>query len=387
MKPVFGIRNAEVYLDNAATTKVAPEVFDEMHPWLEEHYGNPDALYHKGLQAKEAVEKARSQIADLLECPAKCINFTSGGTEANNWVLKVISAPKDGVASFITSAIEHRSVLAPLEFLKTFGLNVSVVSVDSTGRLNMDKLEEALGRKPTMVSIQYANNETGVIQDIKRIAEWTHAAGSLLHVDAVQAVGKVDVFPIIDQIDLMSISAHKIHGPKGIGCLYVAEKLGEFNPFIHGGQQEEGHRAGTLPVHQIVGFGKAADLVRCSMKTEAPRQAKLLNWLAMDMYDKTGALRNGNRDNQLPNIMNMTFPAIDGAMLVSILSEKFGICVATAAACTRGNPSHVLMAMGMQPRAVSSSLRISIGRYTTDEHIKYFAACIQSAIKFTKEKT
>jgi cysteine desulfurase len=321
----------------------------------------------------------------LLECHPSSIFFTSGGTEANNWVIKDVLESSN--SSVFCSAVEHKSVLAPVEYVKRKGATTGVIGVGRDGLMDMAALDVALSKKPYLVSVQYANNETGVVQNIKEIAKAVHGANAYLHVDATQAVGKIPVCPEDDMIDLMTLSAHKMHGPKGVGALYVTAGLRQqLLPMIHGGNQEDGKRSGTMPVALIVGFGVACELARVSRRPTGDIMSSYVNWLELDMKDKTDAVRNGSKTSCLPNVLNVTFPGVDARMLVSVLSERFGICVSTGAACSRGEPSYVLSAMGLSASEVNSSVRISLSRYTTESQIRYFSGCIQAAIRMAKEK-
>lgn len=379
MKPVFGVRTAEVYLDNAATTMIDPDVVNDMRPFTEENYGNPETLYHLGRQAKEAVDKAREQVAELLGCKPGRVFFTSGGTEANNWALKGFPSVKIAI-----STIEHPSVSKAAAAAYLCALKL--IPVDATGLLKMDELEKALADDEVkLVSIQYANNEVGTVQPIRDIAALVHAKGAVFHVDAVQAFGKIPVIPEDDGIDLLSISAHKIHGPMGVGALYVKEGIA-LEPMMHGGPQEGGMRAGTTPVHQIVGFGAAAEKARCTMKDEAPRQLALLKQLATSLAEMAKGERNGHPEKCLPNILNMRFP-VDASMLAATLNKEFGVCVACGAACARSRPSQVLKALGQTDARASQAIRISLSRFTTEEHTRFLAGCIQPAIRVALERS
>jgi cysteine desulfurase len=308
--------------------------------------------------------------------------FTSGGTESNNWALKSFPGRK-----ILVSSIEHPSVTKSAEAAPHCSL--VTIPVDATGLIRMDALEKALTLTPdqlNLVSVQYANNEIGTIQPIKDIAALVHAKRAIFHVDAVQAFGKVPVYPEIEGIDLLSISAHKIHGPMGVGALYVSKDV-NLEPMIHGGPQENGMRAGTTPVHQIVGFGAAAEIARCKMKAEEPRQRKLASRLATSLAEMAGGVRNGHPEKTLPNILNVRFPTVDAAMLAAILNKEFGVCVACGAACSRGKPSSVLKALGQDDMQSSRAIRISISRYTTEEQVQFLSGCIQAAIRLALEKS
>jgi cysteine desulfurase len=305
--------------------------------------------------------------------------FTSGGTESNNWALKGFPGRR-----ILISAIEHPSVTKSAEAAPCCHL---VIPVDATGLLKMDALEKALTPDQlSLVSVQYANNVIGTIQPIKDIAALVHAKGAIFHVDAVQAFGKIPVYPEVEGIDLLSVSAHKIHGPMGVGALYVSKDV-KLEPMIHGGPQENGMRAGTTPVHQVVGFGAAAEIARCTMKTEEPRQRQLVSRLATSLAEMAGGVRNGHPEKTLPNILNVRFPTVDAAMLAATLNKEFGVCVACGAACSRGKPSSVLKALGQDDMQASRAIRISISRYTTEEQVQFLSGCIQAAIRLALEKS
>ena len=383
MKPVFGVRAAEIYLDNAATTMIDPDVFDAMRPFIEENYGNHESSHHLGRQAKEAVDKAREQVAELLGCKPERVFFTSGGTESNNWALKGLKSSGNAIA---ISSIEHPSVTKSAKAATLDGPLLKVIPVDASGLLKMDELEKALANRDVkLVSIQYANNEVGTVQPIMEIAAMVHAKGAVFHVDAVQAFGKILVIPEVDGIDLLSISAHKIHGPKGVGALFIKEGV-KLEPMMHGGPQEGGMRAGTTPVHQVVGFGVAAELARCSIKTEEPRQRALVKQLASALAEMAKGVRNGHPDKCLPNILNMRFP-VDASMLAATLNKEYGVCVACGAACSRSRPSMVLRALGQTEAQASQAIRISLSRYTTEEHIRFLSGGIQPAIRMALERS
>ena len=372
MKPVFGVRTAEVYLDNAATTMIDPDVFDAMRPFIEENYGDHEAgQHHLGRQAKEAMGKAREQVTELLGCKADRVFFTSGGTEANNWALKGFPSVRIVISAIESPSVAKSAAAAPLCTLK-------VVPVDSFGQVRMDELEKTLNEGPVkLVSIQYANGEVGTVQPIKDIAAMVHARGAVFHVDAEQAFGKIPVIPEDDGIDLLSISAHKIHGPKGVGALYIKEGI-SLAPLIHGGSQEGGMRAGTIPVHQVVGFGMAAEKARCSMKVEEPRQRALLKKLSVSLTEMAKGVRNGHPEKCLPNILNMRFP-VDAFMLATTLNKEYGICVSCGS--RKSSLSPVLKVLGQTDAHASQAIRISLSRHTTEEHIRFLLGCIQPAIK------
>jgi len=388
MKPIFGVRKSEIYLDNAATTMIDPEVVAAMRPFLEENYGNPETLYHLGRQAKEAVDKAREQVAELMGVEADRVFFTSGGTESNNWVVKMrggmLWAGKP--AGIAISAIEHASVRIPAVWIQeTLGAELFEIPVGVDGLLAQDKLTDTLVKNNVkLVCVQHANNEIGTVQDIKAIAKVAHDCGAVLHVDAVQSFGKVPVLPFDAGMDFVSVSAHKIHGPMGIGALYVS-KDAKLVPMFHGGPQEGDMRAGTLPVHQIVGFGVAAEKARCTMKDELIRQVAILDRFYKELAGIVTVKRNANGEQHLPGIISIQFPGVEASFLSAILNKEFGVCLACGAACSRGKPSHVLKAIGMTDAENNSTLRISISRFTSEAHLRYLLSCIQAALRMTKE--
>lgn len=389
MKPVFGkTRRTEAYLDNAATTEIDPDVVRAMMPYLEENYGNPETLYNLGFSAKDGVETARAQVAELLDCNPACVFFTSGGTEANNWALKGCCNNMPD-RTLVVSAVEHSSVLNTARWLDAQKeVRLQVVPVDGNGTVLLDELKKILsgpGVSVHMVSIQHVNNELGTIQPLKEIAEMAHGAGAIFHVDAVQSFGKISVRPEDYDIDLLSVSAHKIHGPMGIGALYVREGLA-IQPLLHGGHQENGMRAGTLPVHQIVGMGAAAEKARCTFAHTQEKMEGFAKELETHLKDKVKAVRNGNPTMRVPNILSFTIPDAEGSLLAAVLNERFNICIACGAACSRGQPSHVLRAIGMTDEMNRKTIRVSFGRLTEAHHVQSLWASIQAAVKMAKDR-
>lgn len=378
MKPDFEWREEEMYLDNAATTMVDPEVLEAMRPYLEERYGNPETVYRLGREAKDAVEEARHKVAELLSCRDEEVYFTSGGTESNNWALKGFRyGDKNALA---VSAVEHPSVLETARFIDV-GLvgPLAEVGVDEHGMVHLDELEAFLGHfGGGLVSIQYANNEVGTLQPVREISRLCKKYGAVFHSDVVQAYGKVEVDVEDDGIDMASVSAHKIHGPMGIGALYVKNGIA-LNPLHHGGGHERGMRSGTLAVHDIVGFGKAAELAAVSLKADMPRLREDTEFLASDMATRLGAKVNGHAKNRLPNIVNVTLPGMEASLICGLMCTKYGICVSSGSACsTASRESHVLKAMG-KGGVESSTLRISLSRYNTREDLVMLMARLQAA--------
>jgi len=379
MRPNFEVRPQEIYMDNAATTVIDGEVVAAMQPYLEERYGNPQTPYHLGREAKDAIETARSQVADLLGCKPEEIYFTSGGTEANNWAIKGFLCQR---TRLVVSAVEHKSVLEPARWMAKRGLfgDLAEIPVDGDGRVRLDILESYLKTGLVgLVSVQYANNEVGTIQPVGAISELCSQHGATFHCDAVQAYGKT-LFKA-DELGagMISLSAHKIHGPMGVGALYVKQGT-PIEPLLHGGGHEQGLRSGTHPVPQIVGFGKAAELAWSAMKSEMPRISRMVEFLAGELKIKLKAVRNGLAQDRLPNILNVTFPGKDASLLCGILG-RHGICVSMGSACRTGSgESHVLKAMGKQYKDCTSSIRISLSRYTEQQDAIGLVARMQSAM-------
>ena len=376
MKPDFQLRDNEIYMDNAATTAVAEEVMDAMRPYFEEQYGNPETVYQLGRDAKKAVESSRASIADIIKCQPSELFFTSGGTEANNWAIKGISL---GMKGIMVSAIEHASVIQSAKWACK-NAPYFEIPVDKFGVVNLDAMENELktGRY-AIVSIQYANNEIGTIQPVAKIAELCKQYGSVFHCDAVQAFGKVK-FDVDDVgADMISLSSHKIHGPMGMGALYVKQGT-ILEPLMHGGGQEGGMRSGTLAVPEIVGFGKASELAVDVMSKEMPRLMSLTETLASQICLDFKAKRNGHPTNRLPNIVNVTIPGMETSMVCGLMCSKYGACLSAGAACsTAKRQSHVLAAIGHEAKDALSTLRISLSRYNTSGEVTTVFCRLQAA--------
>ena len=388
MNPDFNVRISELYLDNAATTEIDPDVVAAMQPYLEERYGNPETAYHLGREAKDAIEDARTKVAELLGCKPEEIFFTSGGTESNNWALKGFDY-EAGKKKLIVSVVEHKSVLEPARWMVKKGMLSDLVElpVDNDGVVRLDVLESYLKTGYVgMTSIQYANNEVGTIQPVEQIDELCKTHGVVFHTDAVQAFGKVGIGISDTAIEMASLSAHKIHGPMGIGALYVKPGT-KLDPLLHGGGHESGMRSGTHAVPQIVGFGKAAELAWSNMRSEMPRLSKAVDFLAGEMAVKFGAVRNGHATNRLPNILNVTMPGVDASLVCGLLGKN-GICVSMGSACrTREKVSHVLSAMGRKFPDCTSTLRISLSRFNRDKDIRKLIPMMQIAVAEAKKRT
>ena len=380
-------KEKEIYLDNAATTIMDNEVVEAMHPYLEERYGNPETPYQLGREAHDAIEKAREDIAILLGCSPGEVYFTSGGTEANNWAIKGFNYGDK--RKLIVSAVEHKSVLEPARWLLRKGLitELTELPVDEMGTVNTAQLESKLKAGGVgLVSIQYANNEVGTLQPVREIATLCAEYGAHFHCDAVQAFGKVKFDVVDDGMDMVSLSAHKIHGPMGVGALYV--RLGtQIEPLLHGGGHESGMRSGTHGVPNIVGFGKAVEVAWGSMSKEMPRLSKLIEWLATDIKDKFKMVRNGHPAMRLPNILNVTIPNQDAAIVCGVLARN-GIFVSTGSACgTRDVKSHVLVAMGKKYTDCTSTLRISLSKFTTQNDLIMFMGRLQQSVYEAKSRS
>lgn len=363
-----------IYLDHAATTPTDPAVVEAMLPWLTEEFGNPAALYSLGLTAARAVQQARQTVASTIGADPEEIYFTSGGTEANNWaILGTAEAHQSKGRHLVTSAIEHHAVLEPMQFLAKHGYEVTLVPVDSAGLVDPDEVRKALRRDTILVSIMHANNEIGTIQPIAEIGRITRQAGVLFHVDAVQSLGKIPVNVEELGVDMLSASAHKFYGPKGVGFLYLRKRT-RVTPLLHGGAQERGRRAGTLNVPGIVGMAKALELARERMQEDAVREATLRDRLWEGLRRSIEAIYlNGDPSRRLPNNLNVRLDGIEGESMILMLDME-GICVSSGSACTSGSldPSHVLLALGIPPENAHGSLRVTLGRSTTEDDIDFF---------------
>ncbi|MHC4640332.1 MAG: cysteine desulfurase NifS [Planctomycetota bacterium] len=361
-----------VYFDNNATTKVAEEVLEEIKPLFCDLYGNPSSMHTFGGQMGRRVRKARDQAANLLGCDPTEIIFTSGGTESDNAAIRGALAASPNKRKVITTRIEHPAVLTACRELENHGYTVVELAVDKEGRLDLAELEEKLDDDTALVTIMYANNETGVIFPIDKIADLVTGTGIPFHTDAVQAVGKIPLNLSNSSIDMISLSGHKLHAPKGIGILYI-KKGTRFSPFMVGGHQEAGKRAGTENVPGIVGLGKACELAAENIEGENNKvkflRDKLENTILKECPDSR---LNGDKENRLPNTANISFEYIEGEAILLML-DKYGICASSGSACTSGSlePSHVLRAMGVPFTAAHGSIRFSLSRYNTEAEVDY----------------
>ncbi len=360
-----------VYLDYAATTPVDPRVVEAMLPYFTAIYGNPSSIYSLGQEAKEGVETARSRVASLIGARPDEVVFTSGGTEADNTALKGVAYANEAKGDhIITTAIEHHAVLESAKFLEERGYRVTYLPVDKDGLVDPGSVKKAITPKTVLVSVMHANNEVGTIEPIAEIGQITRAAGVYFHTDAVQTVGHVPVDVNRMGVDLLSTSAHKLHGPKGVGALYIRRGT-RIASFMHGGQQEQGRRATTENVPGIVGFGKAAELARAEMDAEAARIAALRDRLISGLVERIDHLVvNGHPTRRLPNNVNIAVEFVEGESMCLNLDLE-GICSSTGSACSSGSgePSHVLVAVGVPLQMAHGSIRFSLGKWTTDEDI------------------
>lgn len=361
-----------IYFDNNATTQVAEEVLEEIQPLFCELYGNPSSMHTFGGQMGRKIGQAREQVAGLLGCEPSEIVFTSGGTESDNTAIKGTLAALPHKRKIITSRIEHPAVLTVCRELENQGYTVVELPVDKEGQLDIEQFAEQLDDDTALVTIMYANNETGVIFPIDKISSLAAEKGVVFHTDAVQAVGKIPLNLSKSHIDLLSLSGHKLHGPKGVGVLYV-RKGTRLSPYMLGGHQEAGRRAGTENVPGIVGIGKACELAAKNIEQENSKVKDLRDKLEDSIMEKCPDSRlNGDKENRLPNTTNISFEYIEGEAILLML-DKYGICASSGSACTSGSlePSHVLRAMGVPFTAAHGSIRFSLSRYSTEEEVDY----------------
>jgi len=375
-----------IYFDNNATTKVAEEVADRMKPFFCDLYGNPSSMHTFGGQIAARIRRAREQVAELLGCLPEEIIFTSCGTESDNAAIKGVLTAVPQKRKVITSRVEHPAVLTVCRELENHGYTVVEVGVDRDGRLNMDELEGALDEDTALITIMWANNETGVVFPIGRIAELAAEKEIVFHTDAVQVIGKIPLNLSKSNIDLLSLSGHKLHAPKGVGVLYV-RKGTRIAPFMLGGHQEAGRRAGTENVASIVGLGQACELAGKNIEEENKRVKLMRDKLEKAILKSCPDCRvNGDRENRLPNTTNISFEYIEGEAILLML-DKYGICASSGSACTSGSlePSHVLRAMGVPFTAAHGSIRFSLSRYNTEKEIDYAIEKIPPIIERLRE--
>jgi len=375
-----------IYMDNNATTKVADEVIEEMMPYFGVLYGNPSSMHTFGGQVGKKLVEARRQVASLIGSRPEEIIFTSCGTESDNTAIRGALSLSGGKRKIVTTRVEHPAVIGTCRKLENEGYMLVEIGVDKNGNLDMDELRDSIDDNTAIVSIMYANNETGVIFPIDEIAEFVKSKGVLFHTDAVQAVGKIPINLTESGIDLLSISGHKLHAPKGVGVLY-ARKGTRISPFMLGGHQESGKRAGTENVPGIIALGKACQLAAENMDEENTRVKNLRDRLEKAILAACpDSFVNGNTDNRLPNTTNISFEYIEGEAIL-LMMNKFGICASSGSACTSGSlePSHVLRAMGVPFTAAHGSIRFSLSRYNTEQEVDFVAEKMPPVVNRLRE--
>ncbi len=376
-----------IYLDNASTTKLDKRVLDRMLPYLTEEYGNPSAIYKPAKTARKAVEEARATVAKILNCEPAEIYFTASGSESDNTAIKGIARRyRDKGRHIITSKIEHPAVLETCKALEREGFDVTYISVDGNGILDLKELENSIREDTILISVMFANNEIGTLQPVKEIGEIAKRHGVFFHTDAVQAVGseRIDVKEL--GIDSLSLSAHKFHGPKGVGALYVKSGV-RFERFVDGGHQEKGRRAGTENVAGIVGLAAAMELSYAELQEKNSRVRALRDYYEAEVEKRIPYIkRNGDQKKRLAGTSNISFEFIEGEGLLLNLDLK-GICASSGSACTSGSldPSHVLLAIGLKHEIAHGSLRISIGKYNTKEEIDFLVESLVEIVNKLRE--
>ena len=376
-----------IYLDYGATKPVDPRVVDAMIPWLREHFGNPASRSHAwGWEAEEAVEKARTQVADLIGADPREIVWTSGATESDNLAIKGASHFYKGKGKhLITVKTEHKAVLDVMRELERQGFEVTYLDVEENGLLDLEKFKAAIRPDTILASVMYVNNEIGVVQDVVALGNLCREKGVIFHVDAAQATGKLEIDVAKLPIDLMSLASHKTYGPKGIGALYVRRKPRvRLEAQMHGGGHERGMRSGTLPTHQIVGMGEAFRIAKAEMKDDIAKAKRLQKRLLDGLKDVEQVFINGDLEHRVPHNLNMSFNFVEGESLIMGIK---GLAVSSGSACTSASlePSYVLRALGRSDELAHSSLRMTIGRFTTEEEIDYAIATIKHNVSKLRE--
>lgn len=372
-----------IYLDNAATTRTAPEVVEAMLPYFTELYGNPSSVYEFSQKSREAITGAREIIARSLGAKTEEIYFTAGGSESDNWAMKAAAEAYRGKGNhIITSKIEHHAVLHTGDWLEKQGFEVTYLDVDENGTIKLEELKKAIRPTTILISIMFANNEIGTIQPVKEIGEIAKEHGIVFHTDAVQAFGQLPVNVDDLHIDMLSSSAHKLNGPKGIGFLYIRKGV-KIRSFVHGGAQERKRRAGTENVPGIVGYGAAVERAMRTMEERTARERELRDYLIGRVLREVPYTRlNGHRTNRLPNNANFSFQFIEGESLL-IMLDMDGICGSSGSACTSGSldPSHVLLAIGLPHEIAHGSLRLTLSEETTKEELDYVVDSIKKIVE------
>ena len=372
-----------IYFDNAATTKILPEVVDEMSKSFDEHWGNPSSVHRQGQKSRAAIEKSREVIAKLLQVEPKEIIFTSGGAESNNLILRgILNANKSKGKHLITSKIEHSTILKTCIALEKEGYDITYLDVTENGMVDIEQLKNAIRDDTVIISIMYVNNETGVIQPIDKISKIIEGTNIVLHTDAVQGIGKEQILPKKQGIQALSAAAHKFYGPKGVGFLYLDEKY-IIEKEITGGSQERNRRSGTENVHSIVGMAKALEIVYSDMLEEQEREKEMQNYLEKSLKNEICNIKiNCGNAKRISSVVNITLDDCDVQTLMAALDME-GICVSGGSACMSGamETSHVLKAMGLSERDLKSSIRISLGRYNNKDEIDIFIQKLKEIVK------
>ena len=372
------------YFDNAATTKIKPEVLNAMIPYLSKEYGNPSSLYSIGRNAKRAIEDAREKVAKLINANKNEIYFTSCGSESDNTAIKGIAYRYKGKGNhIITSKIEHHAILESCKDLEKKGFKITYLNVDENGIVDLNELEESINDKTILISIMFANNEIGTIQPIEKIAKIAKSHNIIFHTDAVQAAGNIPIDVKDMGIDMLSISGHKINAPKGVGALYVKQGI-EFDKFMNGGHQERNKRAGTENLAEIVGFGKACEIAKNNIQNHNKYLKELRDYFISELLKTEKNIKiNGSMKNRLPGNMNISIKGVDATKLLLELDKK-GICISTGSACNSGEttPSHVLTAIGLKSDDAKSAIRVTFGENNTKEEIDFL---IENICKYIKK--
>ena len=371
------------YFDNAATTKVKKEVLQEMLPYYSEKYGNPSAVYAIAREAKKDIEKAREKVANLIGCDKKEIYFTASGSEADNTAIKSVAYKNRFKGNhIITSKIEHHAILESCEFLEKQGFEITYLNVDKNGFINLNELRNSIREETILISIMFANNEIGTIEPVEDIAQIAKEKNIIFHTDAVQAVGNVNIDVKSMGIDMLSLSGHKIYGPKGIGALYVKNGI-EFEKFINGGHQERNKRAGTENTAGIIGLGKASELAKESLNEHIKKVKELRDYYVEQVNNKIPNIRiNGALNARLPGNSNISFEGVNGNDLLLEL-DNVGICASSGSACNSEEtaPSHVLSAIGLDSKIAKSALRVTFGEFNTKDEVDYLVENLEKAVK------
>ncbi|MBW1747742.1 MAG: cysteine desulfurase NifS [Deltaproteobacteria bacterium] len=376
----------EIYVDNNATTQVSPEVLEEMLPYFNEFYGNPSSMHTFGGKVEHKITEARARIASLLGASPEEIIFTSCGTESDSTAIRSVILSNPDKKHILTSRVEHPAVKNLYEYLSKNGYRVTFVPVDRKGRLDLDYLYENLSDDTALISIMWANNESGVIFPIEEISKVVREKGIVFHTDAVQAVGKFPIDLKAIDIDMLSLSGHKLHGPKGVGALYVRRGT-KYTPFMIGGHQEKGRRGGTENVASIIGLGKACELAAAYLSDNNNQVKQLRDKLENEILKRVpNTIINGDRNHRLPNTTSIAFEYVEGESIL-LMMDEFGICASSGSACTSGSlePSHVLRAMGVPFTAAHGSVRFSLSKYNTEEEIDFIIEKLPPIIERLRE--